>query len=95
MNNMVKGVVADAEELIKFADRLRSFNQIAGSNVSLLNSQFNRLGESWRDEEYKKFEAEFTSTMKTVMSFFAACERYEHYLRKKAQPLDRYGDIRI
>lgn len=92
---MVKGVIADPEELKKFADHLRSFNQIAGSNVSLLNSQFNRLGEYWRDDEYKKFETEFTSTMKTVMSFFAACEIYERHLRNKAQSLDEYGDIRI
>lgn len=87
-------VNADPRELIKFADRLRSFNQVAGNNVDLLNSQFRLLGTSWRDGEYSKFEAEFMQTMKTVKNFFAACEGYEDYLRKKAKPLIDYESIR-
>lgn len=83
-------VVANPQELIKFAKRLRSYNHEARNNVDLLNSQFNQLGEFWRDNEYKKFEAEFTQTIKSLNKFFAECEKYELHLLKKAKPLIEY-----
>ena len=54
---MPKAIV-DPEPLRRFAFELKRFNDEVQAQLSSIQQQFARLGETWQDQEYAKF-AEF------------------------------------
>lgn len=83
-------VIVTPEELRKFAAGLKHFNDDLKSNHTKLHTEFKRLGESWRDQEHKKFEKEFEQTSKVINQFVSASEKYIPFLIRKAEAAEQY-----
>lgn len=83
-------VHADPEDIEGFIRELQRFNNEMNSNVSRMQSRMSRLGETWRDGEFQKFESELGKSMRSMHRFVRSCETYIPKLRKKADALRRY-----
>jgi uncharacterized protein YukE len=82
--------VANPEDIRQFARQLQRFNDQLGQNMSQLNNQFSRLGETWRDQEHKKFAEEFKQTMHVINRFRQSSEQQIPFLLRKAEHIDKY-----
>jgi WXG100 family type VII secretion target len=82
--------VADPEEIERFAKNLKQFNEELESLTQRLNGQFSQLSSSWRDQEFQKFEQQFTQTMRTIHSFVRISNEQIPSLHKKAGALRQY-----
>lgn len=51
--------IAGPGRVERFAHKLKPFTAQLRDGMSHLNSQFNRLGEIWRDQKHQKFAQEF------------------------------------
>lgn len=87
---MAKQAIASPEDLERFATELRRFNQQLTENTRRLKGSFQRVGETWRDQEHQKFAAEFEQTMRTLDRFVQASEKQIPTLKKKAKHLRNY-----
>ncbi len=86
---MAKAIV-DPEELRRFAHDLKRFNGELHTQMSALHGRLLELGQSWRDQEHKKFAEEFDKTMKVLARFVDASDRHIPFLLRKAQRVDEY-----
>lgn len=86
---MVQAIVSP-EELRKFAAELKRFNSGLKNDYSRLHGRLRQLGETWRDQEHKKFEREFEQTARVINHFLAASEKYVPFLIRKAEAADQY-----
>lgn len=59
----------DPKEIRRFVTLLNKFNSELASKRKILNAQYKKLGETWQDPQYKKFESEFSSTMARLEQF--------------------------
>ena len=82
--------IADPEDLERFARELKQFNSRLMDSMRRLQAQFNRLGETWRDQEHQKFAREFEQTMRVLYQFQRASEQQIPLLLRKAQKLREY-----
>jgi uncharacterized protein YukE len=82
--------IADPEELIRFAQTLKQFNGQIKQSMSVLNGQFNQLGQTWRDQEHQKFAQEYLQTMKVIERFLNTSEQHAPFLIRKAQRIRDY-----
>jgi len=82
--------IVSPQELRKFAADLKSFNNDLKSKSKMLNSKLKRLGETWRDQEHKKFENNFEQTSKVINKFLDSSEKYVPFLLRKAQAAEQY-----
>ena len=78
-------VEADAPEMERFAGELMRFNHELWNLMQRLNSQFDRLGESWRDPAYQQFSREIAQTTGSMRQLMSASEQYSAFLRKKSE----------
>ncbi|HIQ09253.1 MAG TPA: hypothetical protein EYH28_07090 [Anaerolineaceae bacterium] len=83
-------VEAMPEEIERFARSLKRFNGQLQESMRQLQAQFNRLGETWRDQEHQKFAREFEQTMRALYQFQRASEQQIPLLLRKAQKLREY-----
>ena len=86
---MAKAVV-DPEELRRFARDLKRFNAELHNQLSALHGRLTELGQSWRDQEQKKFSEEFEKTMKVLARFVNASDQHIPFLLRKAERIDEY-----
>ena len=82
--------IANPEDLERFARELKQFNSHLLDSMRRFQAQFNRLGETWRDQEHQKFAREFEQTMRTLYQFQRASEQQIPLLLRKAQKLREY-----
>ncbi|GIW81023.1 MAG: hypothetical protein KatS3mg105_2830 [Gemmatales bacterium] len=82
--------IVNPEELRRFAAALKRFNNDLLNQMSALQGQLIRLGESWRDQEHEKFVEEFTQTMKVVNRFLQATNQHIPFLMRKAEKIEQY-----
>ena len=82
--------IASPEELERFARELKQFNNQLQDSMSRLNAQFNRLGDTWRDQEHQKFAQEFEQTMRVLQHFRRSSDQQIPFLLRKAQRLRDY-----
>lgn len=82
--------VADPEDLDRFAQMLREFNNDLLSSSNRLRAQFSHLGETWRDQEHQKFAQEFEQTMRVIDMFIRSSEVQIPVLKRKAHHLRNY-----
>jgi uncharacterized protein YukE len=82
--------VGDPEEIKKFARMLKVFNQDLTNNTKVLQGQFQSLGETWKDEQHKKFAQEFEQMVRVLHQFVQSSEQQIPLLQKKAEQLDEY-----
>ncbi len=86
---MAKAIV-DPEELRRFAYDLKRFNGELHTQMSALHGRLLELGQSWRDQEHKKFTEEFEKTMMVLARFVDASDQHIPFLLRKAQRVDEY-----
>ena len=90
---MSKAIV-DPEELRRFAQDLKRFNNELHSRMSSLHGRLLELGQTWRDQEHRKFAEEFEKTMKVLARFVEASDQHIPFLLRKAQRVDEYLEQR-
>jgi len=83
-------IVANPDELRKFAQALKAFNSTVEQEMKILNAKFSRLGETWRDNEHRKFSEEFKLMMGAVNKFNRYSKPLIPNLLKKAKYLEEY-----
>ena len=66
---MAKAIV-DPNELRKFATDLKRFTEELHTQMNVINTRCHTLGQTWKDQEHKKFMDEFEQAK---ASFEAAC----------------------
>ena len=82
--------IVDPEELRRFASDLKRFNNELHTHMSGLHGRLTELGQTWRDQEHKKFTEEFEKTMKVLARFVDASDQHIPFLLRKAQRVDEY-----
>ena len=82
--------IVDAEQLRQFAMLLKRFNGTLTETCTKINSEMGRLSTSWRDQEHRKFAAEFEQEMKTLQRLIESGERHIPYLLRKAELIEEY-----
>jgi uncharacterized protein YukE len=82
--------IMDPEEVRRFADELKRFNLDLHSRMASLQSRFAALGDTWQDQEQKKFADEFVQTMKALKKFVEISNQHTPYLLRKAQRIEEY-----
>jgi len=80
----------DPSEVRRFAEELKRFNIELGDRMSALQARFNKLGDSWQDQEHKKFAEDFQQTLKAMKKFAEISNRHAPYLLRKAQRIEEY-----
>lgn len=86
---MSKAVV-DPQELRRFAQDLKRFNDQLGNQMSVLHGRLVGLGQTWRDQENKKFAEEFEQTMKVLGRFVESSNKHIPFLLRKAERVEEY-----
>jgi len=82
--------IANPEDLERFAQELKRFNEQLTESRKRLQGQFNRLGDTWRDQEHQKFAREFEETMRVLERFRRSSDQQIPFLKRKAQRLRDY-----
>ena len=82
--------IVDPDELREFAANLKRYNDLVADATATLQSQFNRLGETWRDQEQVKFASAFEQTVRVIAQFQEASEEHIPLLNRKAGEIDQY-----
>ncbi len=82
--------VVDPEQLRQFAGHLHRFAEEMKERGTGLSAQMNQLEQTWRDEQQRKFQAEFTDQMRALTRLIQATERHVPYLLRKAEQIDAY-----
>jgi len=86
---MSKAIV-DPEELRRFAQELKRFNDDLQNSVSSLQARFGALSDTWQDEEHARFAQEFQETMKVLRRFMETSNHHAPFLLRKAQRIEEY-----
>jgi uncharacterized protein YukE len=90
---MPKAVV-DPDDLHRFAIELKKFGNEVQGQLSRINMQFAKLGETWQDQEHAKFAGEFQHTVRVLAKFVSASEEQVPILLRKAESIRRYLEQR-
>lgn len=84
-------VFARPEDIERFATQLQQFNNDLESRFAVLQSQFNQLGDTWRDQEHARFAQEFQQTARMLAQFKRSSEQQIPFLKTKAKHLRDYS----
>jgi len=82
--------VADPEALKRFAQQLKGFTETIQTGQTVLQSQLNALGDTWRDQEHEKFLTAFQELKIMVQRFKAAADEHVPFLQRKAKRIEEY-----
>ena len=82
--------IMDPEEVRRFAEELKRFNQDLQNRTASLNACFNALAETWQDQEHLKFAEEFNQATKALKKFLEASNQHSTLLLRKAQRIEDY-----
>jgi len=82
--------IIDPNEVRRFAEELKRFNNDLQNSMSSLQARFSGLGDTWKDREQMKFAEEFTDTMKVLRKFIEASNHQAPFLLRKAQRIEDY-----
>ena len=82
--------IGDPDELSKFANQLAEYLNTLDTETSNLRSNFETLGDSWRDEKRAAFEEQFTALMAQIEQFKSSCDEQIPYLHNLAERLRDY-----
>ena len=82
--------IANPEELRRFANALEVYIQRIDEETGRIASQFNSLGDSWKDEQHLRFENDFNELRSQVALFKERTAEYPPHLYAMANDLDQY-----
>ena len=84
----------DPEQVRRFAEELKRFNNDLKDKIVSLQARFAALGDTWQDQEHEKFSAEFEQLVKALKKFVEVSDRHGPYLLRKADRIQQYLDQR-
>lgn len=82
--------IVDPNDLRRFANNLRKFNNELEERMTSLVAQLHALGESWRDQEHKKFVEDFEGQMKAIARYVETTNQHAPFLIRKAERIEEY-----
>ena len=82
--------VVDPDHLRQFAASLHRFCEELQSQSAAVAGQMNSLEQTWRDEQQRKFTAEFEESLRQLSRIVAQSEMHVPYLLRKAEQIDAY-----
>ncbi|QDS88282.1 hypothetical protein CA51_31860 [Rosistilla oblonga] len=82
--------IVNPDHLRQFAGNLKVFTEELQQRAGSLSSQMNQLGESWRDQQHRRFAAEFEDELRQMARFVQSAEQHIPYLLRKADQIDAY-----
>jgi hypothetical protein len=82
--------IVDPNELRRFAQMLKKFNNELTERMGALSNQLGDLTNTWRDQEQLKFRTEFEGHMKMIARFIEANNTHIPYLLRKAERIEEY-----
>jgi uncharacterized protein YukE len=82
--------IVNPEELRAFAQKLKQFNNVLSDQSAMLANQLDGLGNTWRDQENRKFAEEFKEHLRILAQFVEMNNRHIPYLLRKAERIDEY-----
>ena len=85
----------DPQSLRQFADELRQFNEFIEETLADLNQKINRLGQTWRDQEYEKFMRVFQGTKRLLESFSVEASAIIPQLENEAELAEKFHKIQM
>jgi uncharacterized protein YukE len=82
--------IMDPEQVRRFAEELKRFNNDLKDRLVSLQARFEALGDTWQDQEHEKFAEEFKQTMKALKRFVEVSNQHTPFLLRKAQRIEDY-----
>jgi uncharacterized protein YukE len=82
--------IMDPEEVRRFAEDLKRFNQDIQERMVLLQARFGALGDTWKDQEHVRFAEEFQQTLRALMRFVDIANQHVPFLLRKARRIEDY-----
>src|SRR5690606_40751540 len=89
-NTAMAKAVVDPDEVRRFAHDLERFNRELQHQLNVLHGRLSALGETWRDQEHRKFAEEFEQTLKVLARFSNSASEHIPLLRRKADRIEEY-----
>lgn len=86
---MAKAII-DPGEVRRFAQDLKRFTETMHEQMTALTSRHRQLGQTWRDQEHRKFSEEFEHTMRALSRFREQTSEHVPFLLRKAQRAEDY-----
>jgi uncharacterized protein YukE len=90
---MAKAIV-DPVELRRFAIELKRFNSDLQAQITTIQRQFVKLGETWRDQEHAKFAEDFEQMTHALTKFVESSDKQVPLLLRKAERIREYLEQR-
>lgn len=82
--------IVDPEQLRRFAANLKIFAEDLQQRSSALAAQMNQLEQTWRDQQQKKFAADFEDQLRQMNRLIEATRVHVPYLMRKAEQAEQY-----
>jgi uncharacterized protein YukE len=82
--------IVDPDDLREFGANLNRYIETLADATAALQSQFDHLSETWRDQEQVKFSGEFDQTVRAITQFQQASQEHIPFLLRKAAEIDQY-----
>lgn len=82
--------VVDPEQLRRFAANLKVFSEDLQQRATALGAQMNQLEQTWRDQQQRKFAAEFEDNLRQIAKLVEASRQHVPYLMRKAEQAEQY-----
>jgi uncharacterized protein YukE len=86
---MAKAII-DPDEVRKFAADLQRFTTTMEEQMNALMARHRSLGQTWKDQEHRKFSEEFEHSMRSLGRFRNTVHEHVPFLKKKAQRAEDY-----
>ncbi len=83
-------VQADPDAIDAFAQQLQRFCDETDQSMRRLNSQFSRVSDLWKDDEYRKYADTYQQSIRALTRFITESRNQVRPLRTKAEHLRRY-----
>ena len=82
--------IMNPEDVKRFADELKRFNSDLDARMASLQARFAALGETWQDQEHRKFAEEFRVAMRSLKHFVEVANQHAPFLMRKVQRIEEY-----
>ena len=82
--------IVDPEQLRRFAANLKIFSEDLQQRSAALSAQMNQLEQTWRDQQQRKFAAEFEVQLRQMAKLVEASKQHVPYLMRKAEQAEHY-----
>ncbi len=82
--------VVDPEELLRFIAALKRFNDSTRTELGTIHRQFQRVAETWQDDEQARFAESFERMVRVVARFVEESDAQVPQLARKAEAIRTY-----